>query len=390
MKNDVSENQRSRMVHSSHSFNKKYKNKNENKKRENLYRDIFLFSEEKEDSSEDDDNPEINITIYFDGRKILTKFNRHKPFTDLVKYLQNRYFRVGFEENYKIFYNNTEIPMNYKRKIKKIINENENDVKFILKTKEKSFINSNIKKLYIELENIPSFMDLSTQINNFINSQKNTNINFDIIYKDNSCRILFSSSEISFSFISYMMNIKFKNKYYRKLKIDIKYNALEGSNLENNKNYRYISGENIIDKEKKIKNSLANSHKNLNTNKIKSRNNNINNIKSYTESKNENKFEYEDFYEDNYESIQDSTPYGYEDQLARMQEILNKKKWMDKKNFFTSINKNSFNRMITPNKYYFRKIRNLNRNNNKNEKNDKKIGISPYNNKVYKLKISEV
>ena len=98
-------------------------------------------------------------------------------------------------------------------------------------------------------------MDLSTQINNFINSQKNTNINFDIIYKDNSCRILFSSSEISFSFISYMMNIKFKNKYYRKLKIDIKYNALEGSNLKNNKNYRYISGENIIDKEKKIKNS---------------------------------------------------------------------------------------------------------------------------------------
>ena len=390
MKNDVSENQRSRMVHSSHSFNKKYKNKNENKKRENLYRDIFLFSEEKEDSSEDDDNPEINITIYFDGRKILTKFNRHKPFTDLVKYLQNRYFRVGFEENYKIFYDNTEIPMNDKRKIKKIINENENDVKFILKTKEKSFINSNITKLYIELENIPSFMDLSTQINNFINSQKNTNINFDIIYKDNSCRILFSSSEISFSFISYMMNIKFKNKYYRKLKIDIKYNALEGSNLENNKNYRYISGENIIDKEKKIKNSLANSHKNLNTNKIKSRNNNINNIKSYTESKNENKFEYEDFYEDNYESIQDSTPYGYEDQLARMQEILNKKKWMDKKNFFTSINKNSFNRMITPNKYYFRKIRNLNRSNNKNEKNDKKIGISPYNNKVYKLKISEV
>ena len=104
-------------------------------------------------------------------------------------------------------------------------------------------------------------MDLSTQINNFINSQKNTNINFDIIYKDNSCRILFSSSEISFSFISYMMNIKFKNKYYRKLKIDIKYNALEGSNLENNKNYRYISGENIIDKEKKIKNSLVNSTK---------------------------------------------------------------------------------------------------------------------------------
>ena len=375
-------------------YDKKNKTKKDPKnRRESLYRDIFLFSEEKENSSDDDDNPEINIIIYYDGRKIMTKFNRHKPFTEFIKYLQNRYFKVGFEENYKLFYDNVEIPMNDKRKIKKIVNENDNEIKFILKAKEKAFINTNFKKIYIELDNIPSFMDLSDQINNFINSQNKVGINFDIIYRDNSCRILFSSSEIAFSFIAYMTNIKFSNKFYRKLKIDIKYNPLEGNMNENNKNYRSMSEENINKKFEKLnKNNLTISHKNIkvkNNSNIRSRNNNnFKGIKSYTESNNENKYRYIDYYEDNYESVQDSSPYGYENQLAKMQEMINKKKWMDNKNFFTSINKNSFNRMITPNSYYFKKFKNMN--NNKKRNKDKTIGMSPNENKIYKLKISEV
>ena len=115
--------QPTRIIHSSQSYDKKLKNTNNNKKdnnnkRESLYRDIFLFSKER-DSSEEDENPEINITICYDDRKILTKFNKHKTFVDLVKFIENRYFRVGFEENYKIFYEGVEIPMTDKRKIKK-------------------------------------------------------------------------------------------------------------------------------------------------------------------------------------------------------------------------------------------------------------------------------
>ena len=395
MKNKDSQKLTERIIHTSQSYDKKNKKKNDPKnRRESLYRDIFLFSEEKENSSEDDDNPEINIIIYYDGRKIMTKFNKHKPFTEFTKYLQNRYFKVGFEENYKLFYDNVEIPMNDKRKIKKILNENDNEIKFILKSKEKAFINTNLKKIYIELENIPSFMDLSDQINNFINSQKKVEINFDIKYRDNSCRILFSSSEIAFSFIAYMTNIKFSNKFYRKLKIDIKYNPLEGNMNENSKNYRSMSEENINNKFEKLnKNNLTISHNNIkikNNSNIRSRNNNNNfkGIKSYTESNNQNKYRYIDYYEDNYESVQDSSPYGYENQLAKMQEMINKKKWMGNKNFFTSINKNSFNRMITPNSYYFKKFKNMN--NNKKRNKDKTIGMSPNENKIYKLKISEV
>lgn len=386
-----------RIIHSSQSYDKKYKNHNkkENKK-ETLYRDIFLFNEENESSSEDDDNPEINISLYYDGRKIVTKFNRHKPFSEFSKFLQKRYFRVGFEENYKIFYDNVEIPMNDKRKIKKIVEGEQNEIKFMLKAKVKAFINSNLKKMYIELENIPSFMDLSDQINNFINSQKKSDINFDIIYKDNCCRILFSSSEIAFSFIAYMTNIKFKNKFYRKLKIDIKYNALEDNKYDNFKNFRALSEERIIgnndekkeDTNKKKNITVSNSNTQIkNKYKIKTRNNLNKNYKSNTESNNDINM---DYYEDNFESVQDSSPYGYENQLAKIQEIINKKKWMGKKNFFTSINKHSFNRLITPNKYFLRFRNNYKNNNNNIDDKNKKIGISPYNNKIYKLKISDI
>jgi hypothetical protein len=390
-----------RLIHSSQSYDKKNKNNKKDNKKENLYRDIFCFNEEKDSSSEDDDNPEINIIIFYDGRKIVTKFNRHKPFSDFASFLQKRYFRVGFEENYKIFYGNVEIPMNDKRKIKKIVDGEQNEIKFIIKTKVKAFINSNLKKMYIELENIPSFMDLSNQINNFINSQKKSDINFDIIYKDNCCRILFSSSEIAFSFIAYMTNIKFNNKFYRKLKIDIKYNALEDNKYDNYRNLRCMSEEKIIgdnsdsknskneeDKNKKKSIKVSNSvdiKKIKNKHKFIKRNNNIN-YKSNTESNNDI---YMDYYEDNYESIQDSSPYGYENQLAKMEEMMNKKKWMGKKNFFTSINKNSFNRLITPNKYYLR-LKNSFNNNSIRENKNKKIGINSYNNKIYKLKISEI
>ena len=57
----------------------------------------------------------------------------------------------------------------------------------------------------------------------------------------------------------------------------------------------------------------------------------------------ENYNRYPDFSGDNFKSVQDSSPYGYEKKLAKMEEIMNKKKWMDNKNFFTNISKNSFN-----------------------------------------------
>ena len=287
--------------------------------------------------------------------------------------------------------------MNDKRKIKNIVKEDKHDIKFMLKAKNKNFINAKLKKVYIELENIPSFMDLSDQINNFLNLQNDFGINFDIKYKDNCCRILFSSTETAFSFVSYITNIKFSNKFYRKLKIDIKYNALENSDIYGAfRHLRSMSEENIINNKNNDNNNskIKNVNKNLSVS-------NIHNIKtkfklrSKRNTKNFNteaNYEYSDFNGDIFKSVQDSSPYGYEKKLAKMEEMMNKKKWMDHKNFFTNISKNSFNSMFSRHKPFLNKFRNNFKKyyGNRDIKENNENVINPYTHRVYKLKISDI
>lgn len=390
-----------RAIHSSHSFEKKIqRNIKRDKTKESVYRDIFfLVDEEEENSSEVDENPELNIVIYYDGRKISTKFNRHKTFAEFTKFLQKKYFKIGFEKNYKIFYEQEEVPMSDKRKIKNIVGEDKHDIKFMLQAKNKNFINSKLKKVYIELENIPSFMDLSDQINNFLNLQNDFGINFDIKYKDNCCRILFSSTETAFSFVSYITSIKFSNKFYRKLKIDIKYNALENSDIYGKFRHLRSMSEEKINNNKNNESGNNNSKlKNVNKNLSVSNINNIKNrfkmrLKRNTKNFNteENYNGFSDFTGDNFKSVQDSSPYGYEKKLAKMEEVMNKKKWMDHKNFFTNISKNSFNSLFSPHKPFLNKFRNSYKKyyGNRDIKENENV-INPYTHRVYKLKISEI
>ena len=52
---------------------------------------------------------------------MIVKFNQNRSFEDLVRFLERKHFRIGFKENYKIFYQNKEISMNDKRKINKLL-----------------------------------------------------------------------------------------------------------------------------------------------------------------------------------------------------------------------------------------------------------------------------
>ena len=361
-----------RLIHSSQSVDKKFKKKKENRK-ENLYRDVFLLEENNEEESEEDSSSDINIVILYNKEKINTKFSQNRPFCDFVKFLEKKYFKVGFEENYKIYYENKEISMGDKRKINKIVNikDNNEEIKFTLKAMKKTFLlNSKISRIYIQLENIPSFMDLSEQIYKFIQAQEEE-IDYDINYKDNSCRILFSSQEISFSFVAYMTNIKFSNKYYRKLKIDIKYSPLNATNNKKN-NLRYMSEEN-------------NKLNNIN-NTIDSIRNNMRTYKSYKQMNSKGNYYYydtyeNDYYEDNFKSIRDSSPYDYEKELEKQKKIKDKKNWVGNKDFFTSVNKKSFNRLLRPkNRLFLKKINikglnSINTIRNRNEKNDKELRL---------------
>ena len=374
-----------RLIHSSQSVDKKFKKKKENRK-ENLYRDVFLLEENNEEESEEDSSSDINIVILYNKEKINTKFSQNRPFCDFVKFLEKKYFKVGFEENYKIYYENKEISMGDKRKINKIVNikDNNEEIKFTLKAMKKTFLlNSKISRIYIQLENIPSFMDLSEQIYKFIQAQEEE-IDYDINYKDNSCRILFSSQEISFSFVAYMTNIKFSNKYYRKLKIDIKYSPLNATNNKKN-NLRYMSEEN-------------NKLNNIN-NTIDSIRNNMRTYKSYKQMNSKGNYYYydtyeNDYYEDNFKSIRDSSPYDYEKELEKQKKIKDKKNWVGNKDFFTSVNKKSFNRLLRPkNRLFLKKINvkglnSINTIRNRNEKNDKELRLYETKTSGYKFKNS--
>ena len=368
-----------RLIHSSLSYDKKFQKKKEIRK-ENLFNDIFQLNEEKEEetSEEEGSSSQINIILFYNNDKIVTKFNQNQTFAEYVKYLEQKYFRVGFQENYKIFYENKEIPMDDPRKINKIVRIVDGGAKFTLKAIKKAFLYSKMKKIYIKLENIPSFMDLSQQINNFINSQSEE-INYDINYKDNSCCILFSSQEITFSFVAYMTNIKFTNKYYRTLKIDIKYNHLDKKRNKNNNGSRLLSEENKINNNKTI--ALESTLRNNKVIPSSSRNNDIKTYKSYNKMNirtinyynNDNSYD-NDYYEDNYKSIRDSSPYEYEKELEKEKKKMDKKNWIGKKDFFTSVNKKSFNKLIRPKiKIYLKKpnIKALNTLNKMKIKQDK-------------------
>ena len=381
-----------RMIHSSQSFNKKF-NKRSEFKRENLYKDIFLLNEENnEESSEDDAQSEINIILLYNKDKISIKFNQNHTFEDYVKILEKQYFRVGFKENYKIYYENNEISMTDKRKINKIVKITDKEVILTLKAIKKEFLNSKMKRIYIQLDNIPSFMDLSEQINKFIKSQKDEEINYDINYKDNSCSILFSSQEISFSFVAYMTDIKFNNKYYRKLKIDIKYNPVNATSNRRNK-LRLMSEDNTVNN---INNTIESLPIKNGLNPSSSRNRyNMRTYKSYKKMDKpiyyyENTYE-NDYYEDNFKSIQDSTPYGYEKELERKKKLKDKKNWVAKRDFFTSVNKKSFNKLIRPKKrLILKKINNeeLNPGSSGRNRDEKFNQMKSYNNPVIKFRFS--
>ena len=307
----------------------------------------------------------ITILIYSGTKKDSIIYNVNQKLSELIKYL-TKYNYISKDDkeknNFKILYGLEELNMDDNRTILEIITENknnknfglENQIKVIVKTKEKEFLkNKKIEKISVSLENIPSFMDLSEQINIFMNKYNKKDIKYDIIYKNNCCNIIFLSPEISFSFVTFMTNLKFSNKYYRKLRIKIKYinyliknnnylsqksliqsNNINSLNTINNTLRKSVSTKgNIIS----LKNNIFNKRK---TNK---------NISSYDHIlANTEPNEINNYFNNKINSINESIPYDYEKVVNKLEKEKSKKQWITYKGFFNEENKKSFNRFINP------------------------------------------
>lgn len=309
-----------------------------------------------EHSSEEEEEKEQPIKLYY-KEKIATFYMKiNEPFSNFISIIKEKFRIENFEKKFKIFYNQKEIPLTDGRLMFEIINnveEEEQEEDIIFELREKIIKNIRYKdKLYIELENVPSFMDLTTQISYFISLQ-NKEVDYELNYNNNIYNLLFSSNQIGFSFVSFMTNLKFTNKYYRKLKIDIHYNTIEKLRYDN-KNKKENKGNNV--RSPNLHNGGLNLIYNSKHKKSKSFGNLFNNNKSNDEyNKNNNNF------------INNSIPYEQEKLLTKIEMARNRKKWMNLKGFFTSANIQSFNSLISP-RIKIHKIKfNHDNNNNKNK-----------------------
>lgn len=308
----------------------------------------------------------VDILVYSGKEKTTVSFYENKTIQELVEYLYDNNFLSQEKNDFKIIYGLEELKPNDSRLISEIISDNEEkQIRIIIKNEEKKkdyIPNKKIEKIYVSLENIPSFMDLSDQINIFINKHQKEEVKYDIKYRNNCCNIMFLAPEISFSFVTFMTNLKFTNKYYRKIIIKIKYNNIKNNNYHLNQNLLNLNNSS---------NLLLKTINNKNMNKINSKNI-FNHKKINYSSRSYNHFllntepnKIDDYFNERYKSINESTPYEQENILNKLEKQRSKKKWITYKGFFNGANTKSFNRFINP---YKDKIRLASVDNNNNKK----------------------
>ena len=329
-----------------------------------IYKYRYYNKRKREEQESKNDDPRltqpVKILIYSSNKKESIEFSPNKTIGDLIRYLNlNNYLSNTDKENnnFKVLYGLEQLKVDDERKIYEIVSEknnksdgNDNQCPIrIMIINKKNFLGKNkgTEKIYVTLENIPSFMDLSEQINIFIKKYKNQEIKYDIKYKNNCCIILFLSNEISFSFVTFMTNLKFTNKYYRKIIIKIKFNnnhlLKRNQNIDSSqKSLTQKSNTNSLLNTINNDNSKINLKYNINCQKS----NSYSHISVHTEPNQKNQIY--DYFSNRYSSINYPTPYEQEKIINKIENEKSKKKWMTNKGFFNGVNTRSFNIFTNP------------------------------------------
>ena len=294
----------------------------------NFYSSFKIGIPEHSSEEEDDSTP---IKIYYKEKIATINLSTAEPFSALIEQIKNKFKIEKFEEKFEIFFDRKEIALTDGRSISEIIGNQEQYGYPLFELREKFVKNLDIKdKLYIELENVPSFMDLTTQITDFIEKQ-NKEVDYELNYRNNVYKLLFSSNQIGFSFITFMSNLKFSNKYYRKLKINIHFKTVDKIRYE------------LANKNQKDEAKFDNSKKGLNL-VYKPKNNKSKSYGNLLRNKNNN----DRYVRNNTNFINNYIPYEQEKLMKRIENAKNRTKWMNHNGFFTNANIQSFNSVISP------------------------------------------
>ena len=174
----------------------------------------------------------VKMNFYFNGKKLTFEYLTDNLFQNVYEELRKNLGENYNLEKYDLIYKLEKISFNEETLISDIIAYDDKNPSFILRKKPEFVVPVNYKNLTVSIENFPSFMDLSEQINKFMALFK-IEIDFDVNYINNCCKITFVKSEIAFSFITFMMKLKFSNNYYKHLKINLHYKYFQSYHNKN-------------------------------------------------------------------------------------------------------------------------------------------------------------
>ena len=138
------------------------KNQKKPKNNNNLY--TAFKSGITEHSSEEEEEKDQPIKIYYKDKIATILIKTHEPFSNFINLIKEKFKIENFEKKFEIFFNHKEIPLTDGRIMAEIINneEEQEEEDIIFELREKIIKTIDYKdKLYIELENVPSFMEFT-------------------------------------------------------------------------------------------------------------------------------------------------------------------------------------------------------------------------------------
>lgn len=175
----------------------------------------------------------------------------------------------------------------------------------------------------IIMEDYPSLIDLTMQIQLFCNSQTN-HVNCKVEYKNNWCSMIFENENDAIAFMQFINQLKSSNQLYSKLKIKKgSDDGNDGSDSLSNKNRSKIQSYKAA--------TIPSSKSQLS---IKSKNLCRSLLENPTKEKLKKYFADQVY-------IRNSSPYLSEDDKQRMEMKKNKRYWIARKGFFNAVGNNN-------------------------------------------------